>query len=181
MRKLMGPPGGEVIGVNIRAFADNLQAFQTRPVMQKYGLVDVQPDQWYPLQPLLDGLNELSQCPGMSANLVAIGMEIGMITPVAPHIQNPTLWDVLVNWNDIYQMIHRNGDVGCIACEIVDDKHYKTIHTCLYPDDFNYGIVYGYGRRFLPPGTDFTVFYDPDMKPRDQGGTDATVIHVTWK
>jgi hypothetical protein len=181
MRTLLGPEGSEVIGENIRAFADNLRAFETRPVMQKYGLVDIHPDLWYPLQPLLDGLNELSQCPGISANLVAIGMEIGMITPVTPHIQSPTLWDVLMNWNEVYQVIHRNGDVGCITCEKVGDKHYKTIHTCLYPDDFNYGMLYGYARRFLPPGTDFTVFYDPDVKPRDQGGTDATIIHVAWK
>jgi hypothetical protein len=181
MRTLVGPPGVEAIGESIRAFADNLQALETRPAMQTYGLLNAAPDEWYPLQPLLDGLNEIAQRPGISADLAAIGMEIGTVISVAPHIQNPTLWDALANWNEVYQIIHRNGDVGSIVCEKVDEKHYKTIHTCLYPDDFNYGIVYGYARRFLPPGTDFTVFYDPDVTPRDQGGSGPTIIHVMWE
>jgi hypothetical protein len=181
MRKLVSPPGAEVVGINIRAFADNLQSFETKPVMQKYGFVDVAPDGWYPLQRLMDGLNEIAECPGMSANMVAIGMKVGTITPAAPHLPNPTLWDVLTCWNDVYQMIHRKGDVGQIVAEKVDDKHYRIVHTCLYPDDFNYGMVYGYARRFLPPGTDFTVFYDPDITPRDQGGNGPTIIHVTWE
>ena len=64
--------------------------------------------------------------------------------------------------------------------EKISDTHFKVSFTDLYPDDFSYGIMCGYGQRFLPPGTDFTVAYDPDIVPRDKGGQGATVIHIYW-
>jgi hypothetical protein len=52
----------------------------------------------------------------------------------------------------------------------------------VYPDDMSYGILYGYARRFLPPGTKFKVYYDPDVLPRDQGGSENyTIIHISWE
>jgi hypothetical protein len=47
------------------------------------------------------------------------------------------------------------------------------------PDDLEYGILYGFAKRFLA-GTQFTVWYDEDLPRMDQGG-DQTVIHVKWK
>ncbi len=41
-------------------------------------------------------------------------------------------------------------------------------------------IMYGYGKRFLSPGGQFTVYYDPDITPRDDGGDGPTVIHLKW-
>jgi hypothetical protein len=42
--------------------------------------------------------------------------------------------------------------------------------------------LFAYGRRFLPPGTRFRVFYDPDVTPRDYGGDgEATYINITWE
>jgi hypothetical protein len=126
-------------------------------------------------------LNEVSQRPDFMSNLVAIGMEIGAITPVAPGVENPTIEDVLMAWNGIYQYLHRNGDVGQIVCEKINEQHFKLTFTDLYPDDFSYGIMYGYGRRFVSPAH-FTVYYDPMVTPRDRGGTQGhTVIHLRWE
>ena len=117
------------------------------------------------------------------SSLVAIGIEVGLMTPMPADLaeENPTLEDVLMRWNDMYQMLHRNADVGSIVVEKVGEKHIKTIHTVVYPDDMSYGVLYGYGRRFLPPGTFFKVYYDPDFPPRDRGGKDATIIHIEWE
>jgi hypothetical protein len=180
MRQFTAPPGNEVIGQNIRAWADNLQGEDTAPIMRKYGLVDVDPQGWYPTQTLMDAMNEILANPNNSANMVAIGMEVGKIVPMPPGMTNPTLGEVLMVWNDLYQYIHRNGDVGKLQCEKVTDTHYQITFTDLYPDDFSYGIMYGYAKRFLPKGTYFKVYYDPEIKPRDQGGTGKTVIHLTW-
>lgn len=181
MRKFAAPPGTEILGVNIRAWADNLQSIDTAPIMKKYGLTDVDPHAWYSVQTLMDAMNEMVKIPNTASNLVAIGMEVGKIVPMPPDMPNPTLAEVLMIWNDLYQALHRNGDVGEIRCQKVDDTHYKITFTDLYPDDFSYGIMYGYGRRFLPERTYFNVYYDTEVTPRDRGGTGATVIHLDWK
>lgn len=145
-------------------------------------MVDLDPEQWYPTHKLLDALNELADMPGLTSNLVAIGMMVGSIVSMPPELENPTLDQVLMVWNDVYQGLHRNGDVGSIRCEKVAEKHYKTLHMDVYPDDLSYGIQYAYARRFLPPHTHFKVFYDPDILPRDYGGQDeVTIIHTKWE
>jgi hypothetical protein len=180
MRKFTCPPDAEVLGQNIRAWAENLQGEDTTPIMQKYGLVNVDPNGWYSVKALMDAMNEIVSNPNSSPNMVAIGLEIGRIVPMPPDMPDPTLGQVLMMWNGIYQYLHRNGDVGAINVEKMSETHYKVTFTDLYPDDFSYGIMYGYARRFLPRGTRFKVFYDEAVTPRDQGGTGATVIHLKW-
>jgi hypothetical protein len=182
MRTLTCPPETETIGVNITAFFDNLRDANTKPIMEKYGLLNIDPESWFPASKYLDALNELGQNPDFSSNLVAIGLEVGSMTPLPPDLENPTLEEVLMRWDDMYQMLHRGADVGGVVIEKISDTHYKTTHTVIYPDDMSYGVLYGYGRRFLPPGTRFKVYYDPDVLPRDMGGQEGcTIIHITWE
>ncbi len=181
MRKLTCPLTVETIGVNLKAFSENLQSDETKPVMQKYGLLDTLPYEWYSGHTLLEALNELIAQPNFTFNFVAIGMEIGKICPLPPELKDPSIGQVLMVWNDIYQGIHRNGDVGLIRCEAVGSKHYRAVLTDVYPDDFSYGILYGFARRFLPTGTHFKVFYDKEITPRDQGSNGPTIIHLTWE
>ncbi len=181
MRTLTCPPEAETIGVNIKAFFDNLRDDKTKPIMEKYGLLDINPESWFPLSKYLDALNELGERPDFSSDLVAIGLEVGLMTPLPPDLTSPTLEQVLMGWNDMYQMLHRGADVGKVVIKKISETHYKTIHTAVYPDDMIYGVLYGYGRRFLPPGTRFMVYYDEDVLPRDKGGTgDSTIIHISW-
>ena len=44
MRTLTCPEESITIGVNIKAFFDNLRDFDTKPVMEKHGLSDIKPD-----------------------------------------------------------------------------------------------------------------------------------------
>jgi hypothetical protein len=179
MRILTCDPKLELLGLNLRAFIDNLQADEINPVLIKYGLTDVEPMKWYSAAQWLNALNDLQNDTNMTSNLVAIGMEIGRTSPVPPG-STPTLADVLTMWNDVlYQPLFRNGDPGSVSCEKVSDTHYVSIHRHIWPDDFSYGITYGFARRFLPPKTGFRVFYDPDFPRMDDGGT-STRIHVDW-
>jgi hypothetical protein len=149
--------------------------------MEKYGVADVDPEKWYPEHLLLDALNELAANPNVTPNMVAMGMQVGSIVPMPPELVNPTLEQVLRAWNGVYQSLHRNGDVGTITVDKIDEKHFRIIFDELYPDDFSYGILYGYARRFLPNDTQFVVYYDEQVIPRDRGGEeDVTIIHITW-
>jgi hypothetical protein len=162
------------------AYISNLQSFETKPVMEKFDLVNLDPYQWYPTHKWLDALNELSQQPNLTQNTLAIGMEIGKMVPVPPGLENPTLEQMLMGLDIAYQAAHRNGDIGNVACEKLEEKHLRLTCTDLYPDDLTYGIVYSLAKRFLPPKTAFKVYYDEQITPRDQGGDGSTVIHVSW-
>jgi hypothetical protein len=48
-----------------------------------------------------------------------------------------------------------------------------------YPSDFDYGIIYGFVRRFLPKGSDFVV--QRKESPCRQKGDDMCIYDVTWK
>lgn len=182
MRELTCDPNSETLGAGVLAFYNNLRGESTRPVMRKYGLTDIQPSDWLPTQNYMSALNELSKSEDFMSSLVAIGMEIGQIIPLPPGMENATMGEVLQVWDSIYQSLHRKADVGKIAVEKIGDKHYKVTFTDLYPDDFSYGIMYGYAKRFLPAGTDFTIRYDPEVTPRDRGGEKGfSVIHATWE
>ena len=181
MRKLTCSPNVEILGIYLSAYISNLQSVETRPFVEKYGLVNLEPEGWYPSYKWLNVLNELSDHPTVTANTLAIGMEIGKIVPVPPGMENPTLEQMLMGLDIAYHAAHRNGDVGNLLCEKLSEKHYKITVTDLYPDDLTYGVIYSYARRFLPPKTAFKVYYDEQIMPRDQGGDGPTVIHVTWE
>lgn len=179
MRDLTCDPRAETLGIHFLAFFKNLQDYQTRPIMEKHGLTNIQRDQWIPTRKMMFALNDLAQDPDFITGLVAIGIEIGKAIIISK--EDPTLADALMGWNDSYHAVHRNGDVGQKICEQVGDRHYRITFTDLYPDDFNYGIMHGFAKRFLPPGASYTVYYDPDVIPRDHGGTQGfTIIHLKW-
>lgn len=179
MRHLTCDPQAETLGIHFLAFFQNLRDDQTRPIMEKYGLVNVQRDEWIATQVMMNALNDLAKDPDFSSGLVAIGIEIGKRIVFPPAIVD--LDAALEAWDASYHAVHRGGEVGHKQAVKVDDRHYRIVLTDVYPDDFNYGIIYGFGGRFLPPGSDFTVFYDADVKPRDRGGEAGhTDIHIRW-
>lgn len=131
MRQFTCSPSVELLGQNIIAWEHNLQVDETRPIMEKYGLVNLDPDKWYPCIKFMDAMNEITKYPNMVSNFVAIGMEVGRIVPAPPHLTDPGLGDMLMSWDGIYQYIHRNGHVGKIACDKLSDTHYRLTFTDL--------------------------------------------------
>lgn len=181
MRHFTCSPDVKLLGYYVSAFVDNVQYDEIAPIMSKYGLVDLDPLQTYPCHLWMEALNEIARNPNIASNFTAMGMKIGQIIPVPPEMVNPDFPQMIVDWDHAYQVAHPSGGAGSIVAEQVGEKHWKTIHTNLYPDDFMYGIQYALSKRFLPPGTRFKVFYDPEVKPRDDGGTSTTIIHTTWE
>jgi hypothetical protein len=183
MRNLTAPANVELIGFMTMAFISNLQSSETLPVFQKHGLGSVEPDGWYRATTFMDAMNELAEHENLSSNLIAIGMQVGKTVPVPPDDPNPTLEIMLYGWDEAYSSLHRNhnGNIGSIVAEKVTDKHYKTTHTHLYPDDMSYGIAYAYARRFLPKGASFKVYYEPNVRRLDEGGGKSTIIHINWE
>ncbi|MBN1566042.1 MAG: hypothetical protein JXA10_19540 [Anaerolineae bacterium] len=179
MRTLTCEPTSEVRGDVLLSLLTNLRADNMKPYLKQFSLDDIHANEWYPTKNFLDMLNELSRNPNLTPNYVAIGLNVPETAYMPPELENASFADVLEGWDNHYQSNHRHADIGHKIAEKVHDQHYKITMQSIYPDDMEYGVLYGFAKRFLPSGTQFTVWYDEDEPRMDQGGT-QTVIHVSW-
>lgn len=171
----------EVLGQVLIALLQNLRQKDGVSFLQKYGIEDIDPEAWYPLQVYLDVFNDIMKFnPGeASANFVSSGMQVIDTAVFPPDFDSLPFVDIMRNFNAAYRLNNRGPEIGEMVAEFVDDKHVQIVSTIPMPDDFNYGVLYAAARRFLPPGTSFTVYYDPEIRARDQGG-DVTITHIRW-
>ena len=172
-------PNAEVIGQNVQAFIQNLQAADIKPALERHGLTQIDPTAWYPIQKWLDVLSDLSGESGAMFNFVAIGAAIAQTAMLPPEVEKLTFEQIIFGINDFYQMQHRNGNAGEIKVSKVAEKHLVLDVYVPYPDDLEYGTAFGFARRFLPEGANFNIAYDEDKPRREQGG-ESTIIHITW-
>jgi hypothetical protein len=181
MRNLTCDPAIEVRGEVLFSLLQNIRARDIEQYVRKYGLTDIQAEHWYRMQPFLNLLNDLAFNANQTPNFVAIGTTISETAYMPPEMNDLPFEEILYHWNDHYQSNHRNGEIGYKSAEKIDDKHYQiTLHGGLYPDDFEYGVLYGFGRRFLPKGTYFIVQYDNNVQRLDEGG-EETVLTIQWE
>lgn len=173
-------PDVEVIGSLLQSYkmAVNHEAFSA--YFAKHGLGNIEPDQWYPVQLLLNVFSDISEDNNFMMNLISIGMSIAEHTPLPPDFDNLSIEDALRKFTEVTRVVNRGTDVGNINFDIVGSRHAKLIYRLPMPDEYLYGVTYGYMRRFLPKGTPFEVRFDPDVERRDNGGA-VTTIHVSWK
>jgi len=176
-------PNTEVNGYSMLGFIQCLRKEEIRPYLEMRGLDNIDPEGWYPLQSWLDVLSDLAEKrPGQSMfDFVAVGMKVLEMTHFPPGFETLSLPKMLAAGNEAYAKVqHRGGDAGEVVLEVIDPHHCVQKVRAPYPDDFWYGIFYGFCRRYLPPGTHFTVYYDENMPRREQGG-EQTLIHITWE
>ncbi|MEO1286354.1 MAG: hypothetical protein AAFV93_01195 [Chloroflexota bacterium] len=181
MRKLTCEPNVEVIGSIITTLLDNLQASETQLYLAKHGFEEIDPNAWYSASDWLNVLNDLGEHTNMTSNLVAIGMKVADHAILPPQMQNASFVDFLNFWNKIYHKQHRGGNIGAHIVGRMDETQYRVVSNSLYPDDFVYGVGYGFARRFLPKGTYFTVKYENANYRMDAGGADKTVLIFQWE
>jgi hypothetical protein len=177
-------PNSEVIGQSMLGFVQCAMYDELRPFLERYGLAEVDPDQWYPLQVWLDILNDLPAKRAGQAmfDFVSVGMAIAEVAPMSPVYGNGMHFgDALVaSSGGGYLRSHRGGDVGGHSAKKIDNNHVVVTTRTPYPDDLIYGVLYGMARRYLPDDAGFIVEYDAETPRRDYGG-EVTVVHITWQ
>lgn len=182
MPKRTCSPGTEVIGQAMLSYIDNIHADLIMPLLEKYKLKDIKPDHWYPLQPWLDLIwDDLAPRPDFETTMIAVGLKVVEYALTPPEMKNVTLGQMLEGWNHHFHANHRNGEVGQIVTEKINDQTYKTIHRHIYPDGLNYGLAYGFARQMLPETAAFKVEYEDYNYRLDRGGADKTVIIISWE
>ena len=173
-------PALEISGQTLMAYVDNVQVDIVQPIFIKHGMYPIDPSKWYPLQPLLDVLKEISASPNANTNLIAIGVKIAEYGIEPDDMNQANLSVVLEHWQDHMYANVRNGDAGTIVTEKVNDQFYKVAQKNVFPDALCYGLAYGFARSRLPLGTNFKVYYEEYTNRMDNGDNDETVICVSW-
>lgn len=173
-------PDHEVIGQTVLDLQNAVGGETIYPIYQKHGLGDVDPKAWYPMQKMLDALQELGQQGGTMFDLISVGMKTVENLLLPPEAAFLSLVELFQLSSNVYQLNSRGSNIGGAKCEVVSDRYVKMHYTTPLPDDFMYGIVYGYAKHFLPRGSHVVAFYDPDIPRRDEGG-DTTIIHAKWE
>lgn len=180
MRVFECDPGMEISGNLAISLLVNLQAEDFKPFLQKYGLVDVKPDQWYSYQDLLNIFREVSEQPGAMFDFVAVGLAAVDRYDLPSHIISMSLEEFFLKvMPSLVGRQYRNGTPTRISVEKLADKHLLIRTATAYPDDTAYGFMYGFARRFIKGGQ-FTLEYDSNQTRHDFGGED-TLMHLTWQ
>lgn len=140
-------PDAEIRGRAILGMARALGE-RAPELLARHGLVDVQPDEFYPQQAWLNALKEVSVGDANAMfNFIAIAKEIARNIPLPEGIDS--IEAVLQREGDVYKMNNR-GCSGYISAEAIGPKHMHVTVCNPYPHDMMYGIVWGLATRFEP-------------------------------
>lgn len=172
-------PDAEVLGGAINGFIEAVNRKSILPHLERLGMTDIKNDKWYPKKMYIDLWNSIMESTGATQNLVSVGMTIAQ-TAWPPEADGQPFDALVESWEDAFNTVNRGKDRGYVRASKNNDKSYTVRNCTPDPDHLNYGVVYGFCKRFLPEGTAFTVKYDDDVTRRDHGGKE-TVIHITIK
>ncbi len=156
-------PDSEVLGGSILAVSAALGE-KAVPYFEKGGLADVQPDEWYSFPRYLNILYDIvAHEDDLMSNLVSIGMKVVETAPLPPQID--TAEKALMSMQAAWEMNSRHAHEINWEVEKVGDHKYICTNYSPFPKDIEYGVVYGFARRFAH-GRHFTVAYQ-NLEDRD--------------
>ncbi len=179
MKTFECPPGMEVSGNVALSMLTNLQAASFVPFLERYDLLQIEPERWYPFQDVLNVYRDVSEQQGGMFDLVAAGLAAADRYPMSPEVASLGVDQFFLEaLPNLPNTQYRNGIPTRFDITRIGPKHLKLLFTSAYPDDTIYGFVYGHARRCLARRA-FVLRYDDTMPRRDQGGDDTT-LDLSW-
>lgn len=179
MRTLTVEANVEIIGITMNSIIENIRADHIQPFLEKHSLTKIDKEKWYPAEKWIGVMNDIGD-DASSGDFVAIGMKVAENVVLPPQLQDAPLGKVLQMWDVVYKKQHRGDNIGGREVEKISETKYRATLTDIYPDDMSYGVAFGWCKRFLPSGTDFTVSYQNIDDTRDRGNSDSTILIIEW-
>jgi hypothetical protein len=168
-----------VFGGSITSALGDMIDRDMEQILVDHGISGLSDEKWFPMQAWLDVLRALGEGENAISNLVAIGMHIPEKAKFPPNITDYR--SALELLDTAYHMNHKNYDnIGTYTTIVIDDQHIDIMCDNPYPCDFDYGILYGLGKRFMPKGRPFSVYHD-NTKPCRKRGAESCTYHVVIK
>lgn len=177
-------PGVEVLGEVIAAFIAGFPVGTERvatKILQRHGIMDPRPGDWYPIQSLLDAMRDTSDTFG--ANMLArIGEQIATNAKLPPGLDD--LETVLASIDTAYHMNHQGGEIGHYVYEFKGLVGGLTRATMVcpnpYPCSFDRGVIEGFSRRFKPEGAIDVLVRHDDSEPCRKTGAESCTYVISW-
>ena len=173
--------GVEVNGQTVLTIVNALEVGRaTRfKILQKHGIANPQPKDWYSQKAWLDAFKEISEEFGVHT-LFAIGEAIPQNAIFPPEIDN--LHKALSSIDIAYHLNHRGGEIGHYTLTEFNEEKRTAIMVCKnpYPSEFDRGIITAMVTKFLPATSlIYDVQRDSSKETRLQGADCCTYI-ITW-
>jgi hypothetical protein len=145
-------------------------------ILERHGIKDVDPMQWYPQQAWLDAFEEISKSVG-PRTLDQIGMSIPESAKFPPGID--TVETALASIDIAYHLNHRGGEIGHYTFTKNGEK--QGVMECgnPYPCEFDHGLIRAMTKRFASSGSSCKVSHDTSKPCRSNRGDSCTYL-VTW-
>jgi hypothetical protein len=181
IKKGIAPDGTEILGQTFDAFNLSISQEEIRPhfdaVLKRYGIAEIDPEAWYPLQLMFDSYQEVQDGTGDSLILVSVGMKVIEAANLPDEIDSIASGIQLLM--DIHHANLRNvpdGD-GYANLDVQEGQIQFDDYT-RFPHDVIYGYIYGMAQRFRPQGKHVKVqreYHNVDSP--NNGGAYYT---ITW-
>jgi hypothetical protein len=168
----------EVNGETVFTIIDGLGTFKSNgiQILEKQGIKDVKPGQWYNQQAWLNAFKEISSRLGENT-LFVIGTKIPENAKFPPYVDD--VHKALGIIDMAYHMNHRNGEIGHYQYERIDEQSGKMVCTNPYPDSFDKGIITFMVRKYNLHKTIAKIVIDETKPSRTKGG-DSTTYLISW-
>jgi hypothetical protein len=172
--------GGMIVSV-WAAFPDSFQKL-LKGVLQKHGVADINPQEWYLLQPTLDALKEIEGKYGHSI-MSQVGEQAASRAPFPPGVES--FKDCIAGLNVAIKNMHRGGSPGGYAVEEEPGEgyiRYRVTASTPFPCSLTRGYLEALARRFAPSdATDIITTHDETLPCRRNGADTCTYVISIWQ
>jgi hypothetical protein len=177
-------PGAEIMGYVFAPYTSPSQPYseEARQFFSDKGYAEFEPMTWYPLSLLSQWYNHLEPAYGEGATssyLVACGVYLANLAVLPDSFSQLPFDQIMTSWGQGIEMNYRQLEKVYAQVEFLGPTHAMQRFYMPHPDDYLYGISYGLCKRLLPPGHQFTIYFD-ETKPRRDYGGEETFMHVEW-
>ncbi len=141
-------PEALVIGAALQAYENAILYEDFRPILEEYGLTEIDPETWYPQQLTLDIQRKIKSMPNGQQMLVSIGMKI-IDSAVFPPMDS--LEQAVEAFAASYPMNFKHqAEEDVIRAQFVEEGRIEVYNCSPHSDEMVYGYVYALARRFAP-------------------------------
>ncbi len=177
-------PAVEVVGEVIAAFVAGFPAGTEKmglSILDKHGIKDAGPGEFFPLQSFLDAMKEIADTLGPLI-LTRIGEEISTNAILPPGLDS--LEQCLGSIDIAYHMNHRGGEIGHYnySYEGIQGALNRAKMVCpnCYPCTFDRGVIEGFAQRFKPADALGIEVRHDDSAPCRRKGADSCTYIISW-
>ncbi len=178
-------PNVEVTGNVVAAFVAGFPSGTEKigiSILEKHGITDSKPENWYRLQSFLDAMKEISDKLGAHI-LTRIGEQIATHARLPPGLSS--FEECLAKMDESYHMNHRGGDIGHYYFS--KGQHMPGLERVAmqcanpYPCSFDQGLFEGFAKRLLPDTVaGVVVRHDETEACRKKNGADSCTFLISW-